>query len=196
MENTNPKYIWKETSDQIGGSFSVSKQPITGGSMTDLFLLKIRLAYKGVDIEIHSSYFQAADNEDEFGMNILRITSRIDKQENFHLYLWRKGFIEKILSTNKNKTGFNNFDSSIGFDSNNITKTKLLFSETEIREMIINDRTSTFNVQYENNSLTVNYQSRITNNKEEILSELNKYIIFIDGLIKYGVIIPLPVTLA
>lgn len=93
MTDKNPKYFWQETANEIGGEFKLSKQDQNWGVIHyDYYHLKIFKTYCGIKIELHSSFRKSPAIDDEFYLSSLTIESILEGQDEFYLYIWRKGF--------------------------------------------------------------------------------------------------------
>ncbi|BDX38840.1 hypothetical protein CYCD_21950 [Tenuifilaceae bacterium CYCD] len=114
----------------------------------------------------------------------MRIEAELEKQDEFFLYIWRKGFLEKIFSKQRNDDHFE-FFKTIGYKTNRKKEIESLFSKKEIQDLIFGLETSVFNIQYDSDKLKIKYQTNETIMDGNILlSEYLKYIKFIDGLLK------------
>lgn len=187
---SHPKLFWQEVANQIGGEFKLTKQNQNFGELVyDYYHLRIVKMYKGVEIIIHSTYSQSQGKFEEYYLSSLRVTSNIEKRDEFHLYLWRKGFFERFFSLKNSRTGFPTFDKTIAFETNRKKDVQILFSDSEIREILINDYSSIFNIQHESGVLKIKLQTgKIIWDKEILIEEYNKFLKFMDGLLKVGLI--------
>lgn len=188
---SNPKLFWKDVAEKIGGDLKVTKQNQNFGELGyDYYHLWIYSNYKGVNILIHSTYKQSPGKFAEYYLSDLRITSEITNHDDFYLYLWRKGCIERLFSIQK-RTGNKDFDRIIGYKTNNERNVFNFFSNKVIRDLLIGDSFSVFNIQNENGIMNIKLQTGlIIKDKSILLKEIEKYIIFLDGLIASKLITP------
>ncbi|MDQ2180845.1 hypothetical protein [Marinifilum sp. D714] len=190
MITTSPKVFWQEIAKEIGGQLEVTKQGQNFGViLNDYYHLRISVMYKGVDILLHSTYQQSPGKFEEYYLDKLRITSEIKRKDKFYLYLWRKSFFEKLFSSSKHHTGDSEFDKTIAFTTNKEREVRNLFSNSAIRKLLVQDKLSVFNIQHDAGQLNIKLQTgQIILNKEILLEEYKKYILFVDGLIEVGLL--------
>lgn len=184
LVNKNPKHFWQTTADEIGGTFQVSKQTQNAGTIFDLYHLRIKKSYQGIDLEIHSTFHKSPTINDEFYLSSLRITSDLDNQNEFYFYYWKKGLFEKIFRLNGQYSGYREFDKIIGFKTNRFKDIHAFLAEKEIRELILNQQISVFNIQFDDGLVKIKYQtSQIIWDKNTLMTEYSKYEKFINGLL-------------
>jgi hypothetical protein len=186
LVNNNPKIFWQKTADDIGGTFQLLKQTQNAGEMIyDHYHLRIEKNIQGVKSELHSTFLKSPTINDEFYLRSLRITSDLDNQNEFYFYYWKKGLFEKIFRLNGQYSSYQEFDKIIGFKTNRLKEIQTFLAEKEIRELIINQKISVFNIQFENDLVKIKYQtSQIIWDKEILMTEYHKYEKFINRLIK------------
>ncbi|SDC71949.1 hypothetical protein [Williamwhitmania taraxaci] len=181
----NPSLFWTETAEAIGGVFTTRMQEQRFGDYYfDLHLLQISKPHRGLIIELNSCFLIAPNILNEYHLDDLRIESFIPDQVSFFLHYFPKGVYDKIFWHNKPHSGFKDFDKVIGFETNRLWELRKFFANNAVRDLIQNDFYSRFNVRYENEMLIVKNQStQLILNKEILLAEYQKFVLFIDGLI-------------
>jgi hypothetical protein len=187
---SNPKHFWQEIADKIGGDFKITQQKQNFGIIDhDYYHLRIFTVHHGLQITLHSTFMKSPGKYEDCYTDRMKITSEIQMKDKFYLYLWRKGFFEKLFSSGKSKTGDSTFDSTIGFETNKGREVRNLLSNSEIRKFLIQDHLSVFNIQHDSDLLKIKLQTgKFILNKEILLEEYEKYLLFIDGLIEVGLL--------
>ena len=183
--DVNPSYFWQEVANTLGGMFSTLEQSQRFGQYVyQLHTLRVVKPYRGINIELHSCFLMAPDVDNEFHLDDLRVESFIPNQVSFFLHLFPKGVYEKVFWQNKPRSGFKDFDRVVGFETNRMWELRKFFANDAVRDLIQSDFYSQFNVRYENETLIVKNQStQVILNKELLLAEYQKFVLFIDGLI-------------
>jgi hypothetical protein len=186
---THPKIFCEKFSKEINGKFEIKRLTITGGDGFDHYTISIKTKYQDIDLELKSAFRQSPGKFEEYLIWNVGIYSEIENQSEFYLYLWRKDFFDKILGFNKSIIGYENFDSVIGFKSNNKEDVMKFFANKEIRDLIINDKNSVFNIRFEKEILKIKLQMNQYITRIEVFKELYfKYLYYLDRLIKVGII--------
>ncbi|NOR87524.1 MAG: hypothetical protein GQ527_07945 [Bacteroidales bacterium] len=190
LVNINPKHFWQETADEIEGTFRLSKQEQNAGVMIyDHYHLIIEKIHQGIEIELHSTFLKSPTINDEFYLNSLRITTDLENQNEFYFYYWEKGLFEKLFRLNGQYSEYRDFDKKIGFKTNRSMDIQKFLADKEIRELILNQKISIFNIQTENDVVKIKYQtSQIIWDKKTLLTEYSKYKKFINGLLETDLI--------
>ncbi len=183
--DVNPSYFWQEVANTLGGMFSTLEQSQRFGQYVyQLHTLHVVKPHRGVSIELNSCFLMAPDVDNEFHLDDLRVESFIPNQVSFFLHLFPKGVYEKVFWQNKPRSGFKDFDRVVGFETNRMWELRKFFANDAVRDLIQSDFYSQFNVRYENETLIVKNQStQVILNKELLLAEYQKFVLFIDGLI-------------
>lgn len=129
--------------------------------------------------------------KNEYSNCIITITARKKSYEKIELSIWRKDFLDKIFVYGKSKTGYKDFDKTIGLDaSNNIERyLSKIFENQKLREEIQNDRHRTYNISTNDNVITIRRKSGLVmRNSEMIKTEYEKFCLFLDCLIDTKII--------
>ncbi len=187
----NPIEFWQKTADEIDGVFKLSKQTQNAGVMLcDYFHLRIFKEYRGINIELHSTFEQSLAESEKFELSFLRIETELENQDEFFLYTWRKGYFERTFSKVRNDDPFE-FYKTIGYKTNRRKEVEALFSSMEIQGLFLELENSVFNIQFDRDRLKIKYQTNdIIKDKNKLISEYLKYVKFIDGLLSVKLIKP------
>ena len=192
----NPEGFWLEAAKDIGGEFHLSKQGQNAGAfLYDYYHLRIFKDYQAINIELHSTFCKSPTINDEYYLSSLRIETELENQDEFYLYTWRKGVLEKIFSKKTKDPDYREFNKSIGYKTNRESEVALLFSKIEIQDLILEQEISVFNIQFVDKKLRIKYQTnQIVRDRTILISEYSKFIILIEGLLEFQLIKPMHVT--
>lgn len=182
----NPTIFWKEAALSLGGEFITHKQEQHFGDyFYELHILQIIKPYRGINVELNSCFLMSPNILDEYHLDDLRVESFIPNQVNFFLYFYHKGVYDKIFWFNKPRSGYKDFDQVVGFETNRLWELRKFFANEAVRDLIQNDFYSLFNVRYEKEMLVVKNQStQVILDKDVLLAEYEKFVLFVDGLIE------------
>jgi len=182
---------WIETSKFLGGEFSMPYQQVNGGlPRGGLYHFRIDLKYRNVNVRIHAGILELPLKKDEYKETDITITGTKKNNENIELSIWRKDWMDKLFNSGIT-TGFKEFDKIIGLKSSkNIERfISQAFKNERLRNDLINNRHSTFNIQTIDKITTIQRKSGLR--IRSILMMKNEYdgfCRFIDGLIDSGII--------
>jgi hypothetical protein len=131
------KSSWKSLSDKLEGDFSFKeyeKAEVNAG----IIEASIEFKYNGFDIKLHQGIFDHGMGRLFF--NPIEIVTFFNSNTDFYLNLWHLDFLDKLLSWNRKKTGFREFDKLIGIEGETEQDIIEFFKNEKIRNIFVDNR--------------------------------------------------------
>jgi hypothetical protein len=189
----HPKHFWQEVAKEINGEFKlIHQQQNFGGYSHDHYHLKIFKKIQGIELVLHSTFLKSPSIHDEFYLSSLRIYSDLEKQEEFYFYYWQRGWFSKTFGFRNEASGYRDFDKKISYETNKPRYIRSFLSDPEIRNLILDQQISIFNIQFEEEVLKIKYQTNQTVfDKRILLVEYFKFEKFLLALLRVKLIKPI-----
>ena len=184
--------IWESAAEKLNGKFSMSFQKVNGGMIDGgIYLLRIDKEYFNLSIQIHAGLGELGLKKNEYENCEITITATKKTIDNIELSIWRKDFMDRLLSSGKSNTGYKEFDKVIGLKaSKNIEKhLHKIFANERLRNEFIEDNYRAYNVHSKDNIVSVQRKSSLRmGNSDMILNEFERFTRLLDGFIITGIL--------
>jgi hypothetical protein len=175
------KFIdWKNSMTQwaenISASFKLGKND-TLGFRLDYYTFVIKYETDSHDTIIVSQ--TATGTEIDVGLSYLKIEFYNSGLVNFNLSLYQKGFFERILNSNKIKSGNNIFDTKFGIYCSEKKIATKIFSNTQVQSIFLDNIFLTFNIQRKKSVVTLRSMEIKIYEEMELQELLNNFILIL-----------------
>jgi len=134
---------WKSLSDKLKGDFSFKeyeKAEVNAG----IIEASIYFKYEGFDIKLHQGILDYGKGKLFF--NPIEIVSFFNSGTDFHLNLWHLDLVDKLLSWNRKRTGFKEFDKLIGIEGETKQDIIKFFKNEKIRNIFVDNQYYILNI--------------------------------------------------
>jgi hypothetical protein len=160
---------WSENNS----SFRLIKNASIGYEL-DYFTIEIKYVIDSSNTVLISQ--TATGTEIDVGLSYLKLENYNQEFINLDLSLYQKGFFERILNSNKIKTGSKTFDSKFGIYCSEKAVATNLFSDVRVQSFFLNNSFLVFNVQRKTSLVTLRNMEVKIYEKPELQELLDSFV--------------------
>jgi hypothetical protein len=166
------KNNWEEFSKNVNGEMEIIKNPSVGAAGS-FYTINVFIKVSLFEIIISQD---GGGSNDEVGISYIEFKSTIINFISYNLALYQKGFFERILNSNKIKTGSKIFDSKFGISCSEKTVATNLFNDVRVQSFFLNNSFLVFNVQRKTSMVTLRNMEVKIYKKAELQELLDKFV--------------------
>ena len=163
-------YDWAQS---INADFSISRD-VAMGTMGESYTIIIK--YKDVFFNPIIILQNGGGSKFEVVPQIIKYSFTNKQLLDFDLSLYQKGFLDKLFFSSNVKTGDQTFDGKFGISTTNKAIASAIFSDKDIRELLLNNRFLVFNIRKKESTAYLKSMELKLYEKEEMQLLLDKFV--------------------
>ena len=166
------KNNWEEFSNIVNGKFEIKKYPTIGAAGSS-YSVNVIIKFASNEIVISQN---GGGSDEEVCLSYIEFKSVNRNLTSFNLSLYEKGFFERILNSNKIKTGNNFFDNKFGIYCKEKAIAMNLFCDNKVQSFFLNNRFLVFNIQRKPSLVTLRNMEVKIYEKTELMELLDNFV--------------------
>ncbi len=168
MTLTDIHEVWIKLEKRFNGKLEFNEH-LKANVLANIITASIEYEFRGYKIEVHQGIFE--QEKGSFTFRPLEIRTEIETNSNFDLNTWRISFIDRLINQNRLRTGYKEFDKTVGIKGFNKTDLLEFFKNDRIRNNLMADKMINLQIKNEKGRLNIRLNVFKSSNKIEVVEQ-------------------------